>query len=70
MIGPVQKSGINVYDIRTKCEPGNPLCYPIITDIETFANLDHVQKILGVDRPFKGCNMDVNLKVFKLMYSI
>lgn len=62
MIGPIQKSGVNVYDIRTKCEPGNPLCYSIITDIETFANQKYVQDVLGVDRAFKGCNMDVNLK--------
>ncbi len=62
LIGPVQKTGINVYDIRTQCEPGNQLCYPIARDIEAWANTEEVQAILGVDRQFQSCNMDVNLK--------
>jgi cathepsin A (carboxypeptidase C) len=62
MIGPVQQSGVNVYDVRGKCEEGNPLCYGIIGDIETYMNEPKVQKILGADREFKGCNMDVNKK--------
>ena len=68
LIGPVQQAGINVYDVRKKCEPGNSLCYSIIKDIETWANLPHIQKQLGVDREFQGCNMDVNRKVSPLWF--
>lgn len=46
-----------------ECEPNNPLCYPIIRDIESYLNREEVQEALGVDRAYKGCNMDVNLKV-------
>lgn len=62
LIGPVSKAGVNVYDVRKKCEPGNSLCYSIIKDIETWANQPQVQQALGVDREFKSCNMDVNMK--------
>ena len=68
MIRPVQETGKNLYDIRTDCQPNNPLCYGIIQDIETYMNLPHVQKIIGVDREFKGCNMDVNMKVYKIIF--
>jgi carboxypeptidase C (cathepsin A) len=60
MIQPFQKTGLNIYDIRKRCDEGNPLCYDIINDIETWANLPEVQDALGVDVQFKGCNMDVN----------
>ncbi len=63
LIGPVQQTGVNVYDVRSKCEPGTKLCYRILEDIEAYVNLPHVQAELGVDREFQGCNMDVNLKV-------
>ncbi|KAJ3222251.1 hypothetical protein HK099_002526 [Clydaea vesicula] len=62
LIAPVQKAGTNVYDVRKECEPDNPLCYGIIRDIEGYMNNGEVQKAINVDRPFKGCNMDVNLK--------
>ena len=62
LIGPVQQSGVNVYDVRTKCEPNNPLCYGIIRDIEAYMNNPDVQRSIGVDRKFTGCNMDINLK--------
>ena len=28
LIGPYQRTGLNVYDIRGKCEDSNNLCYP------------------------------------------
>lgn len=79
MIGPVQKSGVNgiyvffiiptVYDVRTKCEEGNPLCYGIIQDIETYLNQPEIQQMIGADREFKGCNMDVNLKFLMVLHA-
>ncbi|KAJ3194890.1 hypothetical protein HK101_001661 [Irineochytrium annulatum] len=60
--GPFEKTGLNVYDIRKKCDPSNPLCYPILNDIETYLNLPETQFELGVDRVFQSCNMDVGLR--------
>ncbi|KAJ3211661.1 hypothetical protein HDU82_005288 [Entophlyctis luteolus] len=60
MIGPFQKTGLNIYDIRQKCDPSNPLCYSILGDIEAYLNRPDVQDALGVDVEYKGCNMEVN----------
>lgn len=62
MIGPFQKTGKNVYDIRTDCDPSNPLCYSILNDIEIYLNLESVQTILGVDKTYEGCTRSVNMK--------
>ena len=29
MISPFQKTGLNIYDIRSKCDPSNSLCYSV-----------------------------------------
>ncbi|KAI9344316.1 Alpha/Beta hydrolase protein [Obelidium mucronatum] len=60
MISPFQKTGLNIYDIREKCDPSNPLCYSILQDIESYLNRADVQQELGVDVEYKGCNMEVN----------
>ncbi|KAI9205610.1 Alpha/Beta hydrolase protein [Polychytrium aggregatum] len=62
MINPFQQTGLNIYDIRKKCDSSNPLCYSILTDIESFLNQPQVQQTLGVDHEYKGCNMDINMK--------
>ncbi|TPX72363.1 hypothetical protein SpCBS45565_g00456 [Spizellomyces sp. 'palustris'] len=62
MIQPFQKTGLNIYDIRKKCDPSNPLCYSILTDIETYLNRPDVQDALGVDRQYEGCKQDINMK--------
>ncbi|KAJ3187766.1 hypothetical protein HDU85_006159 [Gaertneriomyces sp. JEL0708] len=62
MIRPFQKTGLNIYDIRKKCDPSNPLCYSILTDIETYLNRPDVQQELGTDMEFQGCNQSINLK--------
>jgi cathepsin A (carboxypeptidase C) len=60
-VSPMSRSGINIYDIREPCNRKiNPLCYSIINDVESYLNQPNVQEILGVDLPFKGCNMNVN----------
>ncbi|KAJ3217562.1 hypothetical protein HDU67_007634 [Dinochytrium kinnereticum] len=64
MIGPFQKTGLNIYDIRRKCDPSNSLCYSILSDIESYLNRPDVQLVLGVDRSYTGCNMQVNQKFF------
>ncbi|KAJ3028569.1 UNVERIFIED_CONTAM: hypothetical protein HDU68_001368 [Siphonaria sp. JEL0065] len=60
MISPFQKTGLNIYDVREKCDPGNPLCYSILGDIEAYLNRADIQQELGVDVEYKGCNMEVN----------
>ncbi|KAJ3332229.1 hypothetical protein HDU76_000874 [Blyttiomyces sp. JEL0837] len=62
MIAPFQKTGLNIYDIRKKCDPDNSLCYSILTDIDTFLNREDIQLELGVERAYQSCNMNVNLK--------
>lgn len=65
MIGPYQQSGRNPYDVRLKCDPGNSLCYPILSSIETFLNREEVKKELGVKvSEYKSCNMDINRDFF------
>ncbi|KAJ3152898.1 hypothetical protein HDU89_001105 [Geranomyces variabilis] len=62
MIQPFQKTGLNIYDIRKKCDPSNPLCYTILSDIEAYLNRPEVQEILNVDRQYEGCKQDINMK--------
>lgn len=63
MISPFQKTGRNVYDVRKTCDVSkNPLCYDIANDIESYLNDQKVQAALGVDRKYKGCDMNINLK--------
>ncbi|KAJ3110963.1 hypothetical protein HDU96_006114 [Phlyctochytrium bullatum] len=65
MIGPFQKTGLNIYDIRKKCDPNNSLCYSkILSDIESYLNRADIQEKLGVERSYQGCNMQVNQKFF------
>jgi cathepsin A (carboxypeptidase C) len=54
MINPFQSTGLNIYDIRKKCDPKNPLCYDILNDIEAYLNDPKIQKKLGVDVPYEG----------------
>ena len=57
-VTPVQLTGINLYDVRQKCEHP-PLCYDFgLTD--EFLNLPATQAQLGVKRKWSSCNMEVN----------
>jgi len=59
LVGPVQMSGVNVYDVRKDCT-NPPLCYDF-TDVDDFLNLAHIRKILGVDGlKWEPCNHAVN----------
>ncbi|KAJ3411561.1 hypothetical protein HDV05_002030 [Chytridiales sp. JEL 0842] len=52
-------AGRNYYDLRMKC--GDMFdCYPILKDAEVFLNNPDVQKVLGVNRPFKTCSDTVS----------
>ena len=53
--------GLNIYDIRKKCDPSNPLCYDILNDIESYLNDPAIQEELGVDVQYEGCKRDINM---------
>lgn len=61
MMGPYQKTGLNVYDIRGKCEDSANLCYSEMGWIASFLNKKEVMKAVGAEvETFESCNMDVN----------
>jgi cathepsin A (carboxypeptidase C) len=59
LIGPVQKTGVNLYDIRRPCK--GSLCYEELDWISAYLNKKNVMEALGaeVDR-YESCNMDIN----------
>ncbi|EPE27633.1 alpha/beta-Hydrolase [Glarea lozoyensis ATCC 20868] len=61
MIGPYQRTGQNVYDIRGKCEDSSNLCYSALGWISEFLNKKEVQAELGVEvSTYDSCNFDIN----------
>lgn len=61
MMGPYQRTGRNVYDIRGSCEDSNNLCYPGLGWIADYLNQEHVKAALGVEvNNYDSCNMDIN----------
>ncbi|KAL1302679.1 hypothetical protein AAFC00_003042 [Neodothiora populina] len=60
MIGPYQKTGQNVYDVRKPCSGGD-LCYDELEWISTYLNEDKVMKSLGAEvSKYDSCNFDIN----------
>ncbi|KAI5783580.1 Alpha/Beta hydrolase protein [Geopyxis carbonaria] len=61
MIGPYQRTGINVYDIRGPCEDSNNLCYSEMGYISDYLNKPEVMKSLGAEvSSYESCNFDIN----------
>jgi cathepsin A (carboxypeptidase C) len=61
MIGPYQRTGQNVYDIRIKCDSGASLCYKQLEYITSFLNKAEVMKAVGAEvSSFDACNTDIN----------
>lgn len=59
-IGPYQKTGRNVYDVRKMCE-GSSLCYKGLSYIDSYLNQDFVKETLGAEvETYESCNFDVN----------
>ncbi|KAH3678533.1 hypothetical protein WICMUC_001550 [Wickerhamomyces mucosus] len=59
-IGPYQKTGRNVYDIREDCEGGS-LCYTGLEYIDKYLNQEAVKEVLGAEvESYESCNFDVN----------
>jgi len=60
-VTPVQASGINLYDVRSKCEHP-PLCYDF-SPTEKYLNLPEVVEALGTTgHKWSSCNMMVNAR--------
>ncbi|KKA31040.1 hypothetical protein TD95_002964 [Thielaviopsis punctulata] len=61
LIGPYQRTGQNVYDIRGPCEDSSNLCYPGLGYISDYLNRDDVKEALGVEVDgYDSCNFDIN----------
>jgi cathepsin A (carboxypeptidase C) len=61
MIGPYQRTGRNVYDIRGECEDSSNLCYAALGWISKYLNQKDVMDALGVEVDgYEGCNFDIN----------
>ncbi|KAA8911273.1 hypothetical protein TRICI_003853 [Trichomonascus ciferrii] len=62
MMGPYQRTGRNVYDIRTDCEPdAGSLCYKALDYIDSFLNKPEVKEAVGAEvDSYQGCNFDTN----------
>jgi len=60
-IGPYQRTGYNVYDIRSPCEDQENLCYPQMADVTAYLNKAEVMKAVGAEvSSFESCNFDIN----------
>jgi cathepsin A (carboxypeptidase C) len=60
-IGPYQRTGQNVYDVRGKCEDSSNLCYKQLGYITKWLNQPSVMKTLGVEvESYDSCNFDIN----------
>lgn len=61
IMGPYQRTGQNVYDVRGQCEDSNNLCYPALGWISDWLNQPKVLKGLGVEvDSYDSCNFDIN----------
>lgn len=61
MIGPFQRSGYNVYDIREKCKDQQNLCYTQTAWIAEYLNKREVMEAVGAEvTDYESCNTDVN----------
>jgi carboxypeptidase C (cathepsin A) len=64
LIGPLQQTGRNLYDVRKSCDRSKDgdLCYKQMTWIDTWMNSAANKAALGVnpDIKFQSCNMQVN----------
>ncbi|KAI9478049.1 MAG: Alpha/Beta hydrolase protein [Benjaminiella poitrasii] len=66
--GPFEKTGLNPYDIRKKCEGDSGLCYDLIEAIEVYANQEDLRSNLGVDNKagkYTGCSDSVGYRFYQ-----
>lgn len=61
LLAPFQRTGQNVYDIRSKCEDSSNLCYTGLGYITDYLNKEEVLNALGAEvDSYDSCNFDIN----------
>ncbi|KAH9996036.1 Alpha/Beta hydrolase protein [Russula vinacea] len=66
LYAPLQQTGLNLYDVRRKCDPSKdadgPLCYKQLGWIEKWMNDPKNKAALGANpsRTFESCSMEIN----------
>lgn len=61
LIGPYQRTGQNVYDVRGQCEDTSNLCYKQLGWITRWLNRRSVMKAIGAEvDSYDSCNFDIN----------
>ncbi|KIX07606.1 uncharacterized protein Z518_02259 [Rhinocladiella mackenziei CBS 650.93] len=61
MLAPYQRTGQNVYDVRSKCKDSSNLCYPELGYISKWLNDKSVIEALGAEvDSYDSCNFDIN----------
>jgi cathepsin A (carboxypeptidase C) len=61
LIGPYQRTGQNVYDVRGKCEDSSNLCYSALGWISEYLNQKDVIDAVGAEvSSYDSCNFDIN----------
>jgi cathepsin A (carboxypeptidase C) len=60
-IGPYQRTGQNVYDVRGKCEDSSNLCYSALGWVSEYLNKKEVRDAVGAEVDgYDSCNFDIN----------
>ena len=61
LIGPYQRTGMNPYDVRSKCEDDSSLCYTAMGWVSEYLNKAEVRKAVGAEvEGYDSCNFDIN----------
>ena len=61
MIGPYQRTGQNVYDVRGKCEDSSNLCYKGMGWVSEYLGQESVRNAVGAEVDgYDSCNFDIN----------
>ncbi|KAJ5781913.1 uncharacterized protein N7518_010396 [Penicillium psychrosexuale] len=61
MLGPYQRTGQNVYDIRGKCEDESNLCYKGMGYVSEYLGQESVREAVGAEVDgYDSCNFDIN----------
>lgn len=60
LIYSYEPSGMNLYDVRSKCEDKENLCYTVMKHVTEWLNTDRVREALGVEvDEFAACNLSL-----------
>ncbi|KAL2003726.1 hypothetical protein VTN02DRAFT_2491 [Thermoascus thermophilus] len=61
LLGPYQRTGQNVYDVRGKCEDSSNLCYKGLGYVSEYLNKPEVLEAVGAEVDgYDSCNFDIN----------